>query len=146
MENNNIYQMHNNKTIKSKECIEIQLGRQKKKKYKDTSVFFSNESFSPLGQTIWNNFREYQPNSNVKISAKEWMKIIRGLNKLSDSLQDSVYKEELIALLRFKTEDQKNLYKSDFISINKNIDSMLKSFIAWIEPELQNHDYITISG
>ncbi len=146
MENNNIYQMYNHKTIDRKECIEIQLGRQKKKKFKDTSVFFSSESFIPLGQTIWNNFREYQPNSNVKISTNEWLKIIRGLNKLSELLQDSVYNEELLDLLRFKTEDQKNLYKSDFTSINKNIDNMIKSFITWIEPNLQDHDYITING
>ena len=143
---NNIYQMYNSKTIKSKECIEIQLGKQKKKKFKDTSVFFNNESFVPLEKTLWNNFREYQPYTNVKISSKEWIKIIKGFKKLSVSLKENVFQDELQYQLGFISSEDKQQYESDFGSINRNIDDMLLGFIAWIEPLLQNNDFITICG
>mgnify|MGYP000852325339 FL=1 len=146
METNNIYQLFTSDSVDKKSCIEVQLGKQKKKRFKDTSIFFSPEGFGPLEQTIWDNFREYSSNSTVKISSKEWAKIVVGLQELSVLLKDKTYNKELLSILGFKSLDMKQMYEVNFTTINLSVDKMLQSFIAWIEPNLKDNDFITING
>ena len=145
MENINISQLYNNETIKDISSIEVQLGKQKKKKYQNTSFYFSTEGFVPLEKTIWNNFREYNSHSTLKIRTEEWEKIIRGFKKLSVLLKSTEYNDETTDLLGFKSNGKHEDYKKNFASINKDIDIMLTGFIDWIEPELPNHSHITIT-
>jgi len=145
METNKIYQMYNSKTIDRSSCVEIQLGKQRKKRYKDSSTFFTTSDFLLLEQTIWDNHREYSPNSTVKIQSNEWVKVIEGIKTLSVLLQNTVYQDELIYELGVKAHDKES-YIENYLIINKNIDKMLKSFIEWIEPKLKSNEYITING
>ncbi len=139
------YQTYTNKTIDKSSCVEIQLGKQRKKRFKETSIFFNSDDFLLLEQTIWDNYREYSPDSVVKIQTEEWVKIIRGIKELRKLLQNPVYNDELISNLNIKSFD-KEFYKENYLLINKNIDKMLNSFIEWIEPNLQNDEYISITG
>ena len=87
MDRSKTYQIYTNKTIGKIPCVEIQLGKQKKKKYRDTSVFFSQAAFQTLEETIWDNYREYSSNSTVKIQVEEWVKIIKGFGELTELLK-----------------------------------------------------------
>lgn len=146
MDKKNIYHMYNNKTINKDSCVEVQLGKQKKKKYKATSVFFTSESFIQLEQTIWDNFREYMPDSVVKISQKEWIKIIQGLKELSELLKNTELNNGMFQHLSIKTSYDKKAYKTDFIEINKNINKMVIEFINWLEINVPQNEYITITA
>jgi hypothetical protein len=145
METNKIYQMYNSKTIDRSSCVEIQLGKQRKKRFKDSSTFFTTSDFLLLEQTIWDSYREYSPNSVVKIQSIEWSKIIEGLKELSILLKNTVFQDKFIYELGIKNHD-KETYIENYLIINKNIDKMVVNFIEWIEPKLKDNEYITITG
>lgn len=145
METNDNYKIYNSKSIDRSSCVEIQLGKQRKKRFKESSIFFRSNDFLVLEETIWDNHREYTTNSVVKIQSSEWTKIILGIKDLCVLLQNPSYDEEIVRLLGIKKQDQKS-YKDNLLTINQNIDRMLKEFIQWIEPKLESNDYITITG
>lgn len=145
METNKIYQMYNSKTIDRNSCVEIQLGKQRKKRFKDSSTFFTTSDFLLLEQVIWDNHREYSTDSVVKIQSNEWIKIIEGMKELSVLLKNTVFQDEFIYELGIKAIDKES-YIENYLIINKNIDKMLVSFIEWIEPKLKDNEYITICG
>ena len=145
MKANKIYQMYNSKTIDRSSCVEIQLGKQRKKRYKDSSTFFTTSDFLLLEHTIWDNHREYSPNSTVIIQSKEWVKVIEGIKRLSVLLQNTEYQDEFIYELGLKTHDKES-YIENYLTINNNIDKMLVSFINWLEPKLESNEYLTIAG
>ncbi len=145
MDTNKIYQMYTSKTIDRSSCVEIQLGKQRKKRFKDSSTFFTTSDFLLLEQTIWDNYREYSPNSTVKIQSNEWVKVIEGIKRLSALLQNKVYQDELIYELGLEAHDKES-YIENYLIINENINKMLLSFIEWIEPKLATNEYITIAG
>lgn len=145
METNDNYKIYNSKSIDRSSCVEIQLGKQRKKRFKESSIFFRSNDFLVLEETIWDNHREYTTNSVVKIQSSEWTKIILGIKDLCVLLQNPSYDQEIVRLLGIKKQDQKS-YKDNLLTINQNIDRMLKEFIQWIEPKLESNDYITITG
>jgi len=69
-----------------------------------------------------------------------------GLQELSVLLKDKTYNKELLSILGFKSLDMKQMYEVNFTTINLSVDKMLQSFIAWIEPNLKDNDFITING
>lgn len=146
METTNIYVMQDLSSAKGKNCIEVQLGKQRKKRNKSSSVYFTPEAFGPLEQTIWDNFREYQSGAIAKIHSSEWQKIVRGFAELSAALKKSDLSRDTLELLGFNEMLTRDYYKENHESINVNVDVMLHQFIDWINEAIKDNEYITICG
>lgn len=137
------YNLLSKRDIKGKDYVEVSLGKQRKKKFRDTSVFYEKDVFSLFDATLWDHYREYNRKGVNKLSKRECERITDGLDQVMQEIQACQTPKELKQAFGIRHHKSLPDYE-DFDIFKKQVYNLFKEFKEWLETNSKTEDYITI--
>lgn len=140
-----VYRLFQRNELSGKNYTEIRLGKQRKKAFNDSSIYFTKPVFAMLEGSIWAKYREYSPGRAIAIANDEWRRILDEFADVIRTIESTNDATELLDLLGFRTHDELPVHQ-DFKIFKQEILSLYQGFSDWLNKHLETERYITICG
>lgn len=137
------YKVLQKKDLQGKKYTELRIGKQRKKGFKQDSIYLKPMAFSLLDGFIWDKYREYSPTTTNAISSREWKRIFSEFDAFIATLEDTTSLSDIkrILGLRSRNDLPENIDVDEF---KKVVIEMFQAVETWITDHMSEEGYITI--